>query len=168
MNWRRIILGATCFTLGCTVFHFAQNGVVVLNGSHSLPQNAFLMDSSITKPIRGAYASFDPPVSVEKFFTDLVFVKKIVGLEGDAVIATNDEVCVATRCFSIDPEKRAEGFLPLESGVIPDGFFFASGVSDDSLDSRYAIIGLIPVDTIKAIGVGTPFPHWTALKGWLS
>ncbi|WP_258028286.1 S26 family signal peptidase [Cereibacter sphaeroides] len=50
----------------------------------------------------------------------------------------------------------AHPFAPaLAEGVIPDGHYAAFGSSADSLDSRYATVGLFARETIRAVGVGT-------------
>jgi hypothetical protein len=43
----------------------------------------------------------------------------------------------------------------------------AFGTSPDSLDSRYATVGLFSTESIVAIGVGTDLiPNWKELQAW--
>lgn len=79
-----------------------------------------------------------------------VFVKYLVGVPGDKVERVG-------RNFSIDGKQlgvaktHSMGGVPLEAsqpGVIPPGYVYAYAPHKDALDSRYALLGLVPQSAV--------------------
>ncbi|WP_424753226.1 S26 family signal peptidase [Methylobacterium sp.] len=166
-RWSFMVLGAIVVVLGFWTVHCFRLG---LNGSGSLPENAFLLWTwpKVIRP--GVVIAADPPEAVRDRFEGVYFMKRVVGVAGDVIRHDADgAVCVRARCF---PPLMVEGrpFAPaLPEGVIPEGAVAAFGDSPDSLDSRYAIIGLFPVAQVQAVGFGASFvPHWTVIAKWLN
>ncbi|WP_052163013.1 S26 family signal peptidase [Aquabacterium sp. NJ1] len=79
-----------------------------------------------------------------------VFVKYLAGVPGDKVEREG-------RNFSIDgkalgtAKTHSLGGIPLEAsqpGVIPPGYVYAFAPHKDALDSRYAVLGLVPQSAV--------------------
>lgn len=73
------------------------------------------------------------------------YMKKVVGVPGDTItwqdrnVFVNGEPMGRAKEYSRKGEKLAIGF----SGVVPAGHVFVIGTHPDSLDSRYALMGLV-------------------------
>lgn len=165
-GWTRgrvVLVGLATFGLVLAVYFHAAFALV-LNGTNSLPHSAYAM-VQYPKIIRvGSYSLFEP---TEMFRRDFGFVKEVIGLPGDVVEHRAGLVCVRARCLK---PQTAYGALEVltPQGVIPKDHYFMAGQTDDSLDSRYAALGLVHIDQIKAVGIAIPrFPHWTVLKDWI-
>lgn len=150
-----------------TGFALLANGAIVLNGSDSLPHNAYYMLKAPLIVARGTYVAFDPPAIVAEKFEELTFVKRVVGRPGDLVVTENNQVCVGAECRDLHEDALSAGYLPLESGIIPDNEYVVFGDSPDSLDSRYRAIGTIKRAKITAAGLPLAFPHWKKVQQWL-
>lgn len=159
-------LGALVVVLGFWTVHCFRLG---LNGSSSLPENAFLLWTwpKVIRP--GVVIAAEPPAAVRERFKGVLFMKRVVGMPGDPITHSADgAVCVRGECFA--PQVvDCRPFAPLlPEGVIPEGAVAAFGESPDSLDSRYALIGLFPIAEVQAVGFGTnAVPHWTVIAEWL-
>lgn len=122
---------------GLTLFSFFELGIRI-NNSPSIPAKVFLSHPLSTLE-RGQYVTFKLPVS------DVVFAKEIAGIPGDAIETKNHTI-------SINGEPKggiAEGFKPIPTQVIPQGFYLVLGSHKDSFDSRYEEFGLVPKEAIK-------------------
>jgi len=148
-------------------FYAATAPRLVLNGTESLPHTGYLM-FAYPKPLwRGAYVAVPPPEALAgQFHADAMLVKRLVGQGGDEVLSSQTEVCIETTCRDIDLELNAEVFAPLGSGSIPEGSIAIFGDSADSLDSRYALVGLFEASEVAAVGWPINIPHWTKLAEW--
>ena len=51
--------------------------------------------------------------------------------------------------------------------VVPEHHVLVFGDSQDSLDSRYEIVGPVPVAAIEAVGWPLRIPHWKEIAAWL-
>ena len=144
-------------------------GRLVINETDSLPDNAFAMVTWPKVLQRGAIVAVEMPEALRQQYPDphLFLTKRIVGLAGDEVAVEGDQICVAETCVE---GNRKDGQLvaPLwTASVVPAGTIAIFGESKDSLDSRYDVIGAIPIETIEAVGFAIPFPHRTELAEWL-
>ena len=139
-------------------------GDVVLVNRVAYDLKVPLTDISLARldnPQRGDVVTFSSPKD------GMRLIKRIVGIPGDLIEHRGDQVCIAAECFPLAMKNGQPFAPPLAEGVIPDGFYAAFGTSADSLDSRYATIGLFSEERIHATGFGTNlFPHWTELKQW--
>ena len=109
----------------------------------SLDVNAAILKRG-TLPAKGDLVGFklygDHPLAKGR-----PYMKKVVGVQGDVVTWKGREVFINGEPFGVAKEysrkgeKLALGF----SGVIPAGHVFVVGTHKDSLDSRYALMGLV-------------------------
>lgn len=164
--WRKA-LAAVLAGVGIGGFIILSQGSVVLNGTQSLNHTGYLMLRWPQAQVRGAYAAFPAPEALSEQFSGFSFVKRIVGLPGDRVTHVGDEVCVRRVCRKLVRKVVERGFGPTEEGVIPPGFLFVVGDAEDSLDSRYGIVGLVAADKIEAVGVPAPLPRWQEIRTWM-
>ena len=161
---RALLLGLAALGFACAVY-FHTAFALVLNGTQSLPHSAYVMVQYPKVMRLGRYSLFEP---TEIFQREFGFVKEVIGLPGDVIVHRAGQVCVRTRCLTPQSGYRSLALLTPE-GVIPKGHYFMAGAAPDSLDSRYAALGLVHLDQIKAVGVAIPrFPHWTVLNEWVS
>jgi conjugative transfer signal peptidase TraF len=113
-----------------------------LNLSPSLPhQLYFAMPASSAE--RGNMVAFSLPQS------QATFAKRVAGVGGDVLEIKEGKIVINGHCecgLGCRPELT---YTP--SCIIPEGFLFALGASDDSFDSRYEIFGLVPVSAVKEI-----------------
>lgn len=80
------------------------------------------------------------------------FIKRVVGVPGDVVRREGREFWVGSTYIGKAKEVSKAG-VPLEAsqgGVIPEGHYFVTAPSPDSLDSRYTLVG--NVKAIEVIG----------------
>jgi conjugal transfer pilin signal peptidase TrbI len=165
--WRKCF-AAVMFLFVLVGLYVLAFGSVVLNGTSSLSHNGYFMLRWPIIPVRGAYMSFEAPAAIAPEYTTYSFVKRIVGLPGDRVRVEGAAVCVADVCRVLLHDLVERGVGPLEAGVIPPGHYFVLGDADNSLDSRYAPIGLIAHSSIEAVGLPVPIPHWKEIHSWFS
>ena len=161
-----IVLGVTGLVTAALFFLLAE-GTLVLNGSTSLSHTGYIMLRWPQMLSRGVYVAFAPPARLADHFEGVSFIKRIVGVAGDRVVSDGARVCIAGTCRELLPDLRADGVLALEVGVIPEGFIAVFGDSPDSLDSRYAVVGLVPTTDVQAAGIPVPMPHWREVQSWL-
>lgn len=141
---------------------------ITLNGSNSLPHNGYLMVTWPKILWRGAYVAINPPAVFAEIFDGVYFVKEVRGLDGDMIRHNSaNEVCLQDECFEL-LEDRVEILRdPVGAGEIPEGMFAAFGTANNSLDSRYDVIGLFSRENVVAVGVPLRIPHWKEIKAWL-
>jgi conjugal transfer pilin signal peptidase TrbI len=90
------------------------------------------------------------------------FVKYLMGVPGDRVEVQGDRVYLHTKSGSFDmgrckPVSRYGAPLqPIQPQVIPAGFVYVWAPHVDALDSRYAVMGLVPSSAIS----GKAVPLW--------
>ena len=163
--WRKL-LAVLVGIITLVGFYLLSAGTVVLNGTNSLPHNGYAMISWPISPWRGSYVAFDAPPVVDTRYRNLRFIKRVVGMPGDEIVWHGTSVCVAQVCREPLPSLTAQGFAPLPRSIVPDKSYVVFGDVPDSLDSRYAVIGLVSLDQITAVGVPAPIPHWTEVQTW--
>lgn len=90
------------------------------------------------------------------------FVKYLVGVPGDRIEVVDRHVWVITAKGRFDAgickshSRHGAPLEPIQSQVIPPGFVYMWAPHLDALDSRYAMMGLVPVKAIAGRGV----PLW--------
>ena len=161
------ILVVSSLSFGAAVFGSLAIGDVVVNGSTSLPHNGYFMYRTSAFLPRGAYVHFPAPDGVAEAYKDLSFVKRVVGRSGDVIKTIDAQVCINASCRDLLPSMVDQGYAPLSSGPIPDGFVAVFGDADNSLDSRYATLGLVRIADVSAVGFPIKIPHWKDLRTWL-
>ncbi len=163
---RGFMVGGTLF---CLVGFWALNALRLnINASESMPDHAYVMWTWPKVIWRGAVIAAEPPEAYADRFEGLYFTKRVEGLPGDRVTHDVNAVCIETRCFALALRDGRPFDAPLPAGEIPAGNYAAFGTAPDSLDSRYATIGLFPRDRIHAVGFGTDLvPNWKDLQAWL-
>lgn len=160
-------LGAILTGVCAVLFYGATAPRLVLNGTDSLPHTGYFMLAYPKVLWTGAYVAVTPPEALaDQFHPDAKFVKRLVGQGGDRVASSGAEVCIETTFRALDPNLDAQVFRPLASGPIPEGQIAIFGDSADSLDSRYALIGLFDRQEVAAVGWPINIPHWTRLARW--
>lgn len=163
-RWR---LGAALLVLAGVLFFAVTSTRLVMNGSHSLPHNGYLMFSWPLIIARDSYVAAHVPAAYAEDLEGLVFVKRIVGVPGDILRHENGALCVASECFPVALVNGAPFDALTAEGPIPAGHYAAFADAPDSLDSRYASVGLFAREDIIAAGWPIPIPHWTEVKAWL-
>lgn len=163
---RKVITVGLLGSLVLTGFYVLSAGRLVLNGTNSLPHAGYFMVRWPILPLRGSYVVFRAPEAVDARFQNFPFVKQIVGLPGDVIESTEEQVCVEGECRMLLPKLAEKGFQPLSEGTVEVDDFVVFGDSLDSLDSRYALIGTVARSDILAVGYPIPIPHWTEWHAW--
>jgi len=141
-------------------------GSVVLNGTTSLPHNAYFMVRWPLIITSGSYVAFEAPEVVGERFQAYSFVKRVVGVPGDTVQVSGYQVCVKEDCRTLQESLVEKGIEPISPMTLEAGQYLVFGDAPDSLDSRYALIGAIPHEKIEAVGFPIPFPHWKEIQAW--
>lgn len=156
LTWRRILsIYVVLAVVGAFVgLNYArERWAFGLNMTESLPNWAFIADADVF-PQKGELVMFDPPEN--PYYRGRPFVKQIVGIAGDRVEVRGRRVYVAGTYVG-EAKVASQDGRPLEviaPQTIPEGLVFVAGTHRDSYDSRYAEIGLIPVESV----VGRAYP----------
>jgi len=131
-----------------------QQFLILVNTSSSLPHNVYLVvKNSRLKP--GDYVAFyakDNGV----YSSDLIFTKRIVGVEGDWVKEYGRDYFINGEFIAHAKQHSMQG-ISLEKGpvgIIREDKYFVYGDSHDSFDSRYKKIGWIDKRTV----IGRAYP----------
>lgn len=139
---------------------------VVWNETTSIKSNGFLVSKWITTPWRGAYVAFDIPPELEAMcgFCE-VMVKRVIGLPGDAISYFPNAIEVGGQRFELSAEAQELGLSPARIGaVVPAGHVLAFGDTTGSIDSRYSLVGAVPLNN-AALGFSAPLPSKKSLLG---
>jgi conjugal transfer pilin signal peptidase TrbI len=129
---------------------FTDRVHLLVNTSLSLPERYFLHLTKVT-PFNGEITTYEHPSGKR-------LIKKIMGVEGD-VISYDREGCVWVGTTKIGKphatNRQGEILHAVVPGVIPKDYVFLYGSHDESLDSRYADVGLVYTKHLigKAIGI---------------
>lgn len=87
------------------------------------------------------------------------FIKYLIGLPGDRIEVTGDRVYLHTSRGRLDmgrvkpTTKHGVALAPIQPQTIPEGYVYMWSPHVDGLDSRYAVVGLVPVKSIAGRGV---------------
>jgi conjugal transfer pilin signal peptidase TrbI len=125
------------------------------NETESLPFWAFVVDKDDKTPVRGEYFQFLVPPN-PYYPTNSPFVKHVLGVPGDVVTVKGREFFINGQSVGVAKTHSKTGLVAemASPGVIPAGHYFMSAPNKDSLDSRYAVIGLI--DAKRIVGKAKP------------
>jgi conjugal transfer pilin signal peptidase TrbI len=177
--WSRWWLAAIVFV--ATLLIGSHYVTLVVNVTESLPHHVYLVLKQDRAVVRGDYAAF-LWTGNRPYPSGLSFIKQVAGVPGDVVTvdanrrfqileapsaaelvrSAGEATGMAGRVRDVGEAKRygsvgnMEG-VPLElgfQGVIPVGRLYMHGWHADSLDSRYALLGL--VDEARILGRAIP------------
>jgi len=167
--WMKWWPGAVAFVV--LLFGASYYVTFVWNFTESLPQKFFIVLKQERDVGRGQFAAFPWPSNVV-YPKGIGFIKQVAGVPGDTVVVNeNREFTIvyqkdaAQQIPGAPPAEqtksvgRAKPFgekgnmrgVPLElgfTGVIPEGYLYMYAWSKDSLDSRYAILGLVRKEAV--------------------
>jgi signal peptidase I len=85
-----------------------------------------------------------------------IFVKFLVGVEGDEIRNVDDNIYVGF--WPVGAAPKTKRLTPIKDRIIPKGYVFAAGTHEDSLDCRYEEFGLVKVSDIEGKAIG--FSKW--------
>jgi conjugal transfer pilin signal peptidase TrbI len=122
---------------------------VNINTSQSLKGKIFVTERNVLPDRRGEYVSFYWSGNIP-YPKGTRFTKRVAGIPGDEVTVVGRDVFVNGNFVGKAKEQSKKG-MPLEvikPGKIPEGYLFVQGDHIDSLDSRYAICGLVNIKSV--------------------
>ena len=126
-----------------------KNYKIRISQTSSLPYKIFFSRKCCECPKKFSYVVFP-----SKHIEGQNFVKQIVGLPGDKIELSEEEICVdGKNCGSFQfwsPTLNIP-LSPIEEAVIPEGYFYAYATHHKSFDSRYQEFGLVKIDDIEEI-----------------
>ena len=121
---------------------------VTLNMSHSLPGTLYVIHkgSGFQRDDLTAYRWHGGA----GYPRGAIFIKQVAGLPGDTVRRVDRAFWVNDRAIGVakPTSKAGRPLVPATVGVIAPGDYFMVTPSADSLDSRYAVSGNIPLTDI--------------------
>lgn len=137
--------GSLAVVLG--VSHFFGLSV---NLSPSLPHHAYVILKWQKVPQRDWYMAFTWG-GLGPYAHGTPFVKQVVGLPGDLVVAREREFFVNGRSYGVAKTTSRRGFplAPGPTGVIPADRYYVHATHVDSLDSRYEYTGWVPLQVMQ-------------------
>ena len=162
-----LVIAAAVFVI--PAYYVLAFGRLMVNATDSMNANAFALFTWPRVLSPGLVAAVKMPAVLAEQFPgeNLYLAKRIVGVAGDEITHAEGTICVRGECFA-PFVKEGEAVAALWTATaVPEGEIAIFGDSAHSLDSRYDIIGGIPVDDVIAVGVPIPFPHWADLQEWL-
>jgi len=164
----RKVMGYALILSGVAALHVMDQVDIVLNASDSLPDNAYVMWQQPVLLSYGAIVGAEMPDVLAEKFEGHLYVKRIGGMPGDEItVAADGTACVNGACY--EPVMRSGVNLldPVQPQIIPEGHYAVFGEAEDSLDSRYEPIGLVPKEDLKGRGWPMPWlPEWKVLAEW--
>lgn len=179
--WSKYWPAAIAFVVA--LFTLSHYFTIAVNLTDSLPQKVFLILKQEKTVSRGQFAAF-PWEGNRPYPAGLTFIKEVAGVPGDVITMdasrefhvamqpdTNWMIPDATgkkrepppvkhRSLGVAKPEGSVGNMkgvPLEAGftgTIPEGYFYMHAWHKDSLDSRYALLGLVPKE--KIVGRAIP------------
>jgi conjugal transfer pilin signal peptidase TrbI len=151
LQW--LLVFVICAALAMLAHRYVRIG---FNETGSLKAKLFLIVRGTVPSDRGDYVVFRWAGQGGFYRTGMLFTKIIQGLPGESVeVGPNGLVKVSGRVIGYAKPRASNGVKlePIEPGPIPPGYFFVAGQSDNSLDSRYKLVGLIKQELV----VGTAY-----------
>lgn len=173
--WSKWWIAAVVFVVVlCGTAHYYT---YVYNATDSLPMKFFVVAKQEKQVSRGHFVAFPWPSDLV-YPKGIGFIKQVAGVPGDRVVVNENREFTVIRQLAVselipgmvqEPLEKSVGRakthgergnmrgVPLElgfTGVIPDGFIYVYAWSKDSLDSRYAILGLVRLDQV----IGRAYP----------
>ena len=115
------------------------------NETKSLPDAFFIVELGQYLPQRGELLAFRIGATVRHYPTGMMFIKRVVGMPGDAITWQGDSVRVAGNLIGIAQSHNHQGevLARTPAGLIPAGHYFVATAHPDSYDSRYQDVGLV-------------------------
>lgn len=129
---------------------------IALNYSDSLPNYFFVVEKNLDFS-KGDLVQFEH-ISIDKKFyrSGTKMIKKIIGVEGDVITFSGQDFYVNAKYFGTAKKLSTKG-IPLEKNIsktLGQDEYFVWTPSKDSFDSRYAHVGYINKNQIKAKVIG--------------
>lgn len=126
---------------------------VLFNWTPSVPYRVALLRPSTVSPARGSYIVYHFEGEATSRYPGLrnqPLFKQVSGVPGDEVAVAGRHIYVNGRYVGTAKPRTFDGWplAPIAPTVIPEGYYFVSGSSPDSFDSRYAASGLVRADQI--------------------
>jgi conjugal transfer pilin signal peptidase TrbI len=137
-----------CAALLVVIAIFVRIG---FNATTSLHARVFLVVKHLQPQQRGEYVVFRWEGQGGFYRAGDWFTKIIAGVPGDRIeVAPDGLVLVGGRAIGRAQPFSSKGMRleAIQPGVVPAGHFFVAGESEDSLDSRYKIVGLVPKERL--------------------
>ena len=138
---------------------------VHINASWSDGAWGYLALPILGEPELGDVVLFDPPEGVS---IEVPYLKTVRGMPGGRVEVWADRAVLVDGLVLGFAKTEARDGRPLEAiapGAVPPGHYFLHGPHRDSHDSRYAEIGFVPRERIRALAVALPDIPWLGLEG---
>ncbi len=157
----RVLVGMVAFA---ALWLLAASRVHV-NASWSDGAWGYLAVPILGEPGLGDVVLFDPPTGVG---ADVPYLKTVRGLPGARVEVWADGAVTLDGLVLGIAKAEARDGRPLEAiapGAVPPGHVYVHGDHPDSHDSRYAEIGFVPRERIRARAVALPDVAWLGLEG---
>jgi conjugal transfer pilin signal peptidase TrbI len=159
------------YSLPVLVLWFAQIWVRLdFNYTNSLPDHVYLTVKGDKNVTRGDFVAFAFPTEHphSPYRKGTHFLKIVAGLPGDKVhvdaygnvhIVYREEENDIRNIFLLDgghfvgkAKRHSKTGKPLDAfkgGVIPSGYIYVAAPHPDSLDSRYAMLGLVSINKVS-------------------
>ena len=157
-------LGLACMAALAALW-LALASRVHLNTSWSDGAWGYLALPLLGAPGPGDAVLFDPPGTVG---SEVPYRKTVRGVPGDRIEVGPDRIVTVAGIALGRAKTHALDGRPLEAvaaGTVPAGHVYVHGEHPDSHDSRYAEIGLVPVERIRALAPALPDLPWLGLDG---
>jgi type IV secretory pathway protease TraF len=142
-SWQWLLIFVICGVATALVHRYVRIGV---NSTTSIHAKVLVVIRGAMPGARGEYIVFRWQGQGGFHRPGVLFTKIVRGLPGDAVeVAANGFVTVSGEAIGFAKPRASNGTLlePISPVVIPPGYFFVAGQSEDSLDSRYKVVGLV-------------------------
>ena len=137
----------TYLVLGIAVVWFGSNFKLAVNVTDSLPGKVYLIAKGVLPQARNEPVAFvwHDPKRQTQYPDGVTFLKLVGGMPGDEI--THDGRLISVNEWTLTPKEFAKTGVKLDpnpaSGPIPPQSYFVVGMHKDSLDSRYAMVGLV-------------------------
>lgn len=139
---------AAYLLVAASLIAFGSHYKLAFNVTDSLPGKVYLVVKG-ELPTRNdepmAFVWRDPQHKTQ-YPDGITFLKLAAGMPGDVV--ERDGKAITVRGWRVTPKDFSRRGMKLDpnefAGNIPEGRYFVVGIHPDSLDSRYALVGLVP------------------------
>ena len=161
---RRVWIALAAFTVIAALWLGIASRVHV-NASWSDGAWGYLAIPFFAEPAMGDAVLFDPPAALA---APVPYLKTVRGIAGMRVAVDTDRTVSVGGVRLGRAKTHALDGRPLEAvapGAVPPGHVYLHGDHPDSHDSRYAEIGLVPRERIRALAVALPDIPWLGLEG---
>ena len=163
-NARRVWIALAAFTVLAALWLGIASRIHV-NASWSDGAWGYFAAPLIGEPALGDTVLFDAP---DVLGLPVPYLKSVRGTAGmriavgaDRTVTVDGVALGKAKTHALDG-RRLEA---VAAGVVPPGQYYLHGDHRDSHDSRYAEIGLVPRERIRALAVALPDIPWLGLEG---